>query len=371
MTFPQATTRSRALARRLAEELPRRYPQWGAIRNLDAIGGGFSGASLFRVECVAGSYAVKLSPVAGDLLQTTAARHRVIEQLAEDGERALFPRLHRDASGATAGTLSAGAETLMVEAREWLENGAATPPLFVDPTAAIPPKAEPSSRIASAFELLARFHDAGSRVALTDRERTYLQAATPLPERYAHEWRQAASIHLAAVETATVRLPLDLREPARDYLLRLPQIASRIAPSLASLPRSSPPLRLCLRDAHRNNMAYSADVARAFFDWDAMRFDRRVGDFARLAASFGLDADAAENLILSALEAGSPIDKWTAWESAALRPILATQVWLPPLNWLKWLLVEERSFDDPAAASARLRETLNLSLLRSFSIGDA
>jgi Ser/Thr protein kinase RdoA (MazF antagonist) len=362
---------SRALARRLAEELPRRYPHWGAIRTLDAVGGGFSGASLFRVASAGGAHAVKLSPVAGDLVEATNARHRVIEQLAADGDQPVFPRLQRDASGATLWTLHARSETLMVEARDWLEDAEPGVALsLVDRTPA-PSSRDSPARIASAFELLVRFHDAGNRVGLTDQERTYLKAPTPLPERYVHEWRQAASLNLAAVEAATVRLPLDLREPARDYLFRLPAIAARIAPSFASLPGTSPPLRLCLRDAHRNNMAYSADVARAFFDWDAMRFDRRVGDFARLAASFGLNADEAENLILSALEAVSPIDKWTAWESAALHPVLATQVWLPPLNWLKWLLVEERTFDDPAAAFARLRETLNLSILRSFSIGDA
>jgi hypothetical protein len=234
-----------------------------------------------------------------------------------------------------------------------------------------PARRDSDALIASAFELLARYHQAARRVVLTDRDRTYLQPATPLPERYIQEWRLAASTNLAAIEAATDRLPFDLREPARSYLSRLPAKEREIGASLSSLPGSSPGLCLCLRDAHRNNIAYRSEVAREFFDWDALRFDRRVGDFARLSASFGLEADEAENLIVSLLDPESPIERWTAWESAALRPILATQVWLPPLNWLKWLLVEERSFEDPLAAFSRLRETLHLAILRPFSIGEA
>ena len=290
MSASQATTRSRALARRLAEELPRRYPHWGVIGRLDAIPGGFSGASLFRVETAAGAHAVKLSPLAEALTETTAARHRVIEQLAADGKQPLFPRLERDVSGATLGTLTAGSETFMLEAREWLEDAEPDVALTLDERTPTRPIRDSSARIASAFELLARFHLAGGGVLLTDREKAYLQPTSPLPERYAHEWQSAVRTNLAAIEAATDRLPLDLREPARAYLTRLPGVAGRVGASLASLPRTSPPLRLCLRDAHRNNIAYSDDFAGAFFDWDALRFDRRIGDFARLAASFGLAA---------------------------------------------------------------------------------
>jgi hypothetical protein len=367
MPASQATILRRELARRLAEELPRRYPHWGQIGRLDAIPGGFSGAALFRVNADAGTFAVKLSPKAEGLLEATVARHRVIEAIASNGERSLFPRLARDAGGASLWLLTCGAGTFVAEARDWLEDSRPQTAIALVTPDEIPGSAGSSVEVASAFELLARFHAAARDVVLPRPEATYLQATTPLPERYSQEWRQALRMNLDAISAETHRLPLDLRETAREYLARLPARGARISDALGKLPGSPPAMRLCLRDSHRNNIAYREGVAAAFFDWDALRYDLRIGDYARLAASFGLNAVEAGTRIVSALQEASPADELTAWESAALAPLLATQVWLPPLNWMKWLLVENRTFDEPAAALERLRETLNLSILRPFA----
>lgn len=367
MSASQATILRRELARQLAEELPWRYPHWGSIGRLDPIGGGFSGAALFRVSSEAGTFAVKLSPTGEGLAEATAARHRVIEAITADGERSLFPRLARDAGGASVWLLTSGAGTFVAEARDWLEDSRARTEVSLVMPDQMPGSDGSSVEVASAFELLTRFHAAAGRAVLSQREATYLQAATPLPERYSHEWRQALRMNLAAISAETPRLPLDLRETAREYLARISARGTRISDALGKLPRSPPALRLCLRDSHRNNIAYRDGVAAAFFDWDALRYDRRIGDFARLAASFGLSAVEAGNQTVSAIQEASPSDELTAWESAALAPFLATQIWLPPLNWLKWLLMENRAFDEPAAALDRLRETLNLSILRPLA----
>lgn len=367
MSASQATILRRELSRRLTEELPRRYPGWGAIGRLEAISGGFSGAVLFRVRSDAGTFAVKLSPTAEGLPEATAARHRVIEAIAAKGRDSVFPRLAHDAGGDSVWLLTAVGGMFVAEARNWLEDSPPQKKFALATWDGTSANSRTSVEIASAFELLARFHAAARDVVLPSHETAYLQAATPLPQRYLQEWRQAFGRNLAAIAAETPRLPLDLREPAREYLARLPERGARIRASLGNLPGSLPALRLCLRDSHRNNVAYRDGVAAAFFDWDALRYDRRMGDYARLAASFGLNAADAKNRIASAIQEASPSDELNEWETAALAPLLATQLWLPPLNWLKWLLAENRAFDDPAAALDRLRETLRFSILRPFA----
>lgn len=364
MSASNARESSGPRARRLAAELPRRYPHWGPVRRLSPVSGGFSGAALFRIDAEAGAFAVKLSPFAENLLEATVARHQILEAIAGIAKPPLFPQLARDASGATVWLLASDAESFVVEARHWLEDSPQWTTSAILMPGSTENRAVTSVEIASAFRLLARFHAAAGPAVARVGPSPCLRTGTPLPDRYLHEWHQVRRIDWEAIRAEMHRLPLDLREPVREYLAHLSANGLRIGASLDELPGTPPPLCLCLRDTHRNNIAFREGIATAFLDWDALRFDRRIGDFARLAASFGLSAAEAESEAASAIQEASPADELDRWETAALAPLLATQVWLPPLTWLKWLLVEHRAFDDPAAAFGRLRETLNLSILR-------
>lgn len=349
---------SSAFERRLLEDLQARFPFWGRIQELRSVGGGFSGAAVYRVRSERGSFAVKLSPFDRERWTLAGARHEALFAVAAR-DATLFPQVMRDFAGFSVWRVEGDDGTLQGEASEWLAEST-----LVTSVEATSSNAEASAAAnpVSAFRLLARFHTVARDLPLSSWTDGVLRSPLVFPERYSKEWRTASADAIEAVRRALPHVEPSVREQASLYLNRLPVIRESMSAALATLSPDSPPLRLCLRDVHRRNIHFRGGEAASFFDWDALRFDRRIGDFARLAASYGLSAHSAERLIDEVAAEVDKAERLSAWERTAFRPALATQVWIPPLRWLTWLLVERREFRDQAAARERLGETLESAL---------
>jgi hypothetical protein len=96
-------------------------------------------------------------------------------------------------------------------------------------------------------------------------------------------------------------------------------------------------------------------------DLGAMSIESPASDVARLLESFVGDDAEAWDIGLSAYSTVRPFD---VQERRLAKAIAESNVLLAPGNWLQWLLVERRTFDDMATVVKRLGMTVDR--LRGF-----
>ena len=284
--------------------------------------GGFSGARLWSLD---GQHCLRVWPPDDPVPERLDWIHQLISKAAES-KLAFVPRLLRTRSGAS-----------------WIDQAGRRWEITTWMPGRADFRAQPTDvRLQSACVALAQLHEAWKdqhpETGLCPAVRRRLQRFHEWSGRLASGWRRSAA----------------LDEPFRSLVGRaleqirhhLPAVPEELRPWI-----DSPlPLQPCLCDVWHDNLLFSGDTLTGLVDYGSVKIDHVAVDLARLLGSL-IDDDAAKwEIGLRAYRGVRPLN--TSEEGLA-RALDRTGVVIAATNWLSWLCVDRKQFDDLQPAFQR------------------
>lgn len=141
---------------------------------------------------------------------------------------------------------------------------------------------------------------------------------------------------------------------ARFFPLAVGQLV-RLDQMLTQVSAMQLPLQPCIGDVWYENVLFVGDEVSGLIDFGAMRSDCVASDIARLLGSMAENDAAAWEQGLAAYELQRPL---TPRERSMVPVYDQSGVALSGLNWLRWLLLEGRVFNDRTKVQSRLEHLL-------------
>ncbi len=298
---------------------------------LQALGnrGGFSGARLWRAETETGPLCLRAWPQHGPSAERLAGIHRLM-RLARAAGLEFVPALHDTTEGAS---FVSHAERLW-EVTDW------------KPGSADFHANASQARVEDACVALARLHQAwaneyGRGGACPAIERR-LQHTKDWLGRGAAGWKVPQSSAEEPMHVLAQRA-WQLVEP------RLALLEKTLTPWLGR----RVPLQPCLCDIWHDHVLFDGNRVSGLIDYGAVKIDNVAVDLARMLGSLVEDDVELRAAGLAAYATLRPL----SLEEEALVPVLdeATTV-LGAANWLKWLYVDKKQFENRDAVRARLEK---------------
>jgi Ser/Thr protein kinase RdoA (MazF antagonist) len=306
-----------------------------------SIAGGFSGASIWKLTTQRGPLALRRWPAEHPRPDNLAWIHSVAAHSLSNGFRLLAQPI----------PTSDGSTFVHHAARLW----ELTPWLPGEADRAHPPKPE---RLQNALRELAAFHRSVATYPMTK------SARGPSPNVV----KRRRFINMIAGDLAfsnalldSPQVSADIRDLGRQFLTLFPRGLPIVASILDEVAQFEVALQPTLRDIRKEHVFFVGDDVTGIIDLGAMRIESPASDIARLLGSFVGNDAAAWDVGLAAYETTRPLDEQ---ERLLATAIAQANVLLAPGNWLQWLLIERRTFDDMPAVVERLR--LAVDRLRSF-----
>jgi Ser/Thr protein kinase RdoA (MazF antagonist) len=311
-----------------------RYPHLPAPDRGRFLGsaGGFSGAALWRVETRDGDYCLRGWPRQLTDPRRLAWIHANLRTIAAACPVVPVPLATRDQ------TTWFVWEGRLWELAPWL------------PGQADDRSAPGATKLQAAMRTLARLHAAASGAA-GDRVGPSPSLVTRLTIM-----RHNDQEVLDAIERKLAgqpRPPWDGR--ARELLSRYRQVASTVSRELQAVQNVTVPLQVCHGDLWREHVLFRREQVSGIIDFGAMKVESPATDIARLLGSWAGDDPQLWQAGLMAYQQMRPL------RDAVNRLIEVfdhSTTLLAGVNWLKWLLLEERQFDSPRRVLERLDEIL-------------
>ncbi len=314
------------------------YPDAFRPQNIQPLGnaGGFSGARFWRVEAPAGTFCLKRWPHEHATPERLQFIHAALNHVHRQGTvKVPYPITNRDQ------------RTFVVHND-----------FFWELTPWIAGKADyresPShAKLSAAFRSLAQFHVSAATLAglvlINDVSPGIMSRREQLRELTGGGTeRISAVVH-------------DLNDwpGLADRALRLLQLFSTCAAyvddKLCSAANICVTLQPCIRDVWHDHVLFVGDEVSGIIDFDAMRIDTVACDVARLLGSLaGDDADACKRGIDS-YRAERPL---SSGEIELVHAFDCSTVLMAGMNWLRWIYVDGRRFDDHEKVVVRIDETL-------------
>ncbi|MFN0021621.1 MAG: phosphotransferase enzyme family protein [Pirellulaceae bacterium] len=321
------------------------YPGLGPIGCIHSLAnaGGFSGSRLWRLERDAGDLCLRRWPQEHPSEERLAFIHGVLGQFGQCGLTCIPVPLP-----------SRGGKSFVAyrehfwELAPWMRGKA---DFHANPT---------RDRLASVMRTVAQLHRTaeGASPRCQENSPTLLSRRGQLQRLIAGEAGKLAS--------AVQRHP---REPLRERGQRLFAHFHRRATFAASkldevTIMKGIPLFPVIRDLWHDHILFTGDQVTGIVDFGAMRVDSAACDLSRLLGSLvGNDREAWE----FARKAYNSVRPLSADEWKQAQALDEVNVILAGLNWLDWICVQGRVFENEAAVYARLDELLiRLEGARSF-----
>lgn len=139
----------------------------------------------------------------------------------------------------------------------------------------------------------------------------------------------------------------------RRMLKWLPEATSHANRVAQSAPNVAVPLQPAIRDIWHDHVHFQGEQVTGIVDFGSMRIESVSGDIARLLGSLlrqGLSGWSGGLAVYEKIRPLSSVER-------ALLPVFdSTSIVLSAANWLSWLFLERRAFDDSEAVSRRLHE---------------
>ena len=306
------------------------YPSDCQPQSLEFLGnaGGFSGAQLWRVTSRRGLLCLRRWPSSHPSPDGLRWMHDVLAHV-DRGGFSLVPVPIRSRSGSS----FLLADGCLWELTPWMPGEAN---YFQHPRRA---------KLAAAMQTLARFHQAAEGWQRT--------CGVSRGLRQRHEFTRS----LLGGEVHRYGRALSRRDDT-VYGDRCEEILRRAAPRLAGLldmlaPVASQQVTLlpCLRDIWHDHVLFQDDEVSGLIDFGAMRMETVSGDITRLLGSLVADDADLWRVGLAAYEQVRPL---APAERQLLSVFDRANIVLSGLNWVRWLTVDGRTFEDSAAVGERL-----------------
>lgn len=311
------------------------YPGLGPIRRVHSLAnaGGFSGSLLWRIEREAGDLCLRRWPREHPSERQLAFIHDVLRTLGQRG-LAFIPVPIPSCKG----------KTLLSHDEHFWELAP-----WVPGTADFQEK--PSrQRLENAMEAVARMHHVS--------ESLYPGCLQPSLTLFS---RREQLLRLMAGDVDKIAAAVDccsnpsLQSRGKALLAHFRHRAQFTASCLDETTTMSVPLFPVIRDLWHDHILFTGDEVTGIVDFGAMRVDSAACDLSRLLASLlGNDREAWEFARL----AYNSIRPLSADEWRLAQVLNETNVILAGVNWLDWICVQGRSFDNYDAIYARLDDLL-------------
>jgi Ser/Thr protein kinase RdoA (MazF antagonist) len=312
-----------------------RYPSFCRQGTLTPLGnhGGFSGATLWRIDAPAGALCLRAGPP-HEIWPRLLFRHRLMSQARQSG-LAFVPTIVAAVDGATA-VEQAGR---LWELSEWL------------PGCSDFHRHPSMARLEAACAALAQLHT----VWRSQASRADVCPAVQRRLTFLGEWQQLLRSGWYPLAIAG---PSDPLRPILERAWRLlpdaiEQVPQRLQRWLGGPSPSS--VQPCLCDVWHDHLLFEGDRLTGLIDFGAVKVDHVAVDLARMLGSLVRDDVEGWRLGLQAYRRLAPL---TAEEEELAHALDETGIVMGMANWLRWLYAEQRQFADRSAVACRLRELL-------------
>jgi len=295
--------------------------------------GGFSGAAFWKLTTGAGVFCVRRWPPEHPSRQRLMLQHAVLAHAKRRGIHFVPVPVRTE------------------EGRTWVRCGGH----FWEITPWLPGKADffprqERAKLLAAAEALARFHR-----AVEDFPRDTCEGIAPAARQRLQTledvWRAVPKI-TSALKEAAADDPFAVR--GEEILAGFRSMASTTRTGLAQAALYTVPLQPVIRDVWSDHILYEENAVTGIVDFGALRIDSLAVDVARLFGSMAGDDPDGWNAALRCYHRVRPL---SAAEQALVKNFNVSTVVLAGMSWLRWIYIEARRFDDPAAVLARLEVT--------------
>jgi Ser/Thr protein kinase RdoA (MazF antagonist) len=328
---------SQAIARYPVDCHPTRIHRLGSA-------GGFSGARFWRLETPRGMLCLRRWPgefPAYPAPEQLAFIHSVLEHVHRRGFMKI-PVPIRALNGQSFVSLAAH----LWESTPWLPG-----------SANYLPERNPR-KLTAAMQALARWHRAAVDFPWND------QSAMPSPGIEARllqiDWLRSGGFDrlVNAVHPAQVRDPnsAELVRLARQLFVLYPRVEASIRPKLLAAREICVPLQPCIRDVWHDHVLFEGEEVSGLIDFGALKVESVAGDVARLLDSMAGDDLPAWQTGLAAYGTIRPLSDDELFLVSAFDESLAL---LSGMNWLDWIFLSGRVFDDLKQVISRLRTVVD------------
>ena len=319
----------------MVETILATFPHSFRPRQIVALGnsGGFSGARLWRVDTAQeGVVCVRRWPSVHPTEQHLRWIHRVLTEVRQQGcdfVPSPFPNDRGDMVVSSGGSLW--------DVTPWMPGEASLRQSFSD------------SKLSAACRALARFHCACADMGGEDSARSpAIQHRYDVAIRFRNQIKKLRN----GVENMT---DVELRRLCAEVLRHASAKLSTLPELLEPATRELLPLQPCIRDIWYPHVLFQGEELSGIVDFGAMRVDTVALDLARLLSSVEL---CNPHVWQRGVEFYSSIRPLPANELRVMHVGAQATLVLSGLNWVNWLAVEKRSFENQDLVERRLAELL-------------
>jgi Ser/Thr protein kinase RdoA (MazF antagonist) len=307
----------------------REYPATFQPTHIEALGaaGGMSGAQFWRIESPSGVLMLRRWPSEHPSPERLRFIHRVLFHAADRSISILALPIRT-----TTGESFVLFDGYLWELSAWM------------PGTADYERLPNQQKLAAAMTALAKFH-----VSVSDFPSLGLQQVAGAPPAISRRLSRLRELsrrganelaHVINVDTWPELAPL-----ARRFLVTIPAVLPRAIARLAPLTNVALPVQPCIRDIWHDHVLFTGDNVMAIIDFGAVDIDTPATDVARLLGSLVGDDEAGWRAGITAYSAIRPL---SSNEELAAKALDTSSPILAGCNWLRWIALEGRKFDDHA-----------------------
>ena len=205
-------------------------------------------------------------------------------------------------------------------------------------------------KLDAAFKSLAEFH-----TAVADFFPNTQHAVSPTAEQRLELLDQG--VHdLPKLDDALNRggKPQEFVDAATQILAGFRRFHREIRSEIAQVATINSPLQPVIRDIHAEHVLFEGERVSGIVDFGAMNIDSIAVDISRLLGSLAIDDANARRNAICAYESVRPLE---AGQIHLVGAFDRASVILSGMNWLRWILLQGRTFDYLSRVLARLRVT--------------
>jgi Ser/Thr protein kinase RdoA (MazF antagonist) len=318
------------------QAIVRQYPADFQPNRIEPLGTarGMSGAQFWRVESPAGSHVLRRWPNEHPTPERLRFIHGVLFYAAEHGISFLAIPIRT-----TMGESFVLFDGHLWDLSPWM------------PGTADYERSPNMQKLAAAMTALAKFHSTVN--GFPERGLQQVAGAPPAISRRLSRLRELS--HRGTNELAdaiTVDTWPPLAPLARRFLATIPAILPRATGQLASLSTLVLPVQPCLRDVWHDHVLFTGNEVTAVIDYGAMNIDTPATDVARLLGSLVGDDEAGWRTGVNAYSAIRPL---SPNEEQAAKALDTSSTILAGCNWLRWIYIDGRQFDDQSQIVERFQ----------------
>ncbi|HEY4234659.1 MAG TPA: phosphotransferase [Lacipirellulaceae bacterium] len=314
-----------------------RYPADCQPLRVEPLGsaGGMSGAQFWRMEAPRGRLVLRRWPSEHPTPDGLRFIHSVLRHVYEEGLH-IVPAPIAMADGAT-----------FIEYDDHLWELAPRLPGEADYERS--PRIE---KLRAAMVALAQFHLATADYKTASSALGSAGGSPAITRRLAriHEL-QSGGIDVLARSISNEVWP-ELARLARQFLAALPAAIPRAIAELAPLVGVALPLQSVIRDIWHDHILFEGDTVTGLIDFGALEIDTPAGDVARLLGSLVGDDEVGWR---EGLVAYASVRRLSEPELAAVAAFDTSGTLLAGCNWIRWIYVDHRQFENRGQVLERFR----------------